>query len=332
MQLRPEQLQTHLQQQLLGWYVLVGEEPLLTIEATDQIRLAARARGFDERLVLHAGADFDWSELYQLSHAPSLFSNQQIIELHLERKPDKTAQEALVACAQAAPPEQCWVVHAQCVDRPAQKTQWFKQFTQHAGLITLWPVRHHELPKWLQQRARQMGLSLTPEAMSLLVDLVDGHLLAAQQELQKLQLLYETQTIDAQIVLESVSDHARFTVFDWINALHHGELARAQRMLDYFQAAGTEPLQLQWMLAREVRIMMALQQQLGQGVAEPQACTMVGLRGPQQASALCAVRRVSAGRWRTLFELLQRIDAAVKGAESLSPWILLGQVVLRWAR
>lgn len=332
MQLRPEQLPQHLQQQMLGWYVLVGEEPLLELEATDQIRQAARTRGFDERLVLHAGADFDWGELYQLSHAPSLFSSQQIIELHLERKPDKAAQEALIACAQDSPAEQCWIVHAQSLDRQAQKTQWFKQWTQHAGLITIWPLRHHEFPKWLQQRARQLHLTLSPEALPMLADLVDGNLLAAQQELQKLALLYPQQTISAEMVVDTVADHARFTVFDWIAALHAGELSRAQRMLDYFQLSGAEPLQLQWLLTREVRMLMALQQQLAQGRTAQQACTAVGLRGPQQAVAMIAAQRLSAGRWRTLFELLQRIDASVKGVEVLNPWLLFGQLVLRWAR
>lgn len=332
MQLRPDQLPQHLSQQLLGWYVLVGEEPLLELEATEQIRQAAKDQGFAERIILHAGADFDWGTLYQLSHAPSLFSSLQIIELYLERKPDKAAQDALVACAQASLPEQCWIVHASCIDRSAQKTQWFKQFSQQAGLITVWPLRHHEFPQWLQQRSRQLGLSLTPEAISLLADLVDGHLLAAQQELLKLQLLYGEQSIDVQTVVESVSDHARFTVFDWIAALHGAELARAQKMLDYFQANGTEPLQLQWMLTREVRALMALQERLAQGESSQQACTSVGIRGPQQRLASAAANRLGANRWRTLFELLQRVDAASKGAEGLSPWLLLGQVVLRWAR
>lgn len=332
MQLRPEQLPQHLQQSLLGWYVLVGDEPLLELEATDQIRQAAQAQGFTERLVLHAGADFDWSELYALSHAPSLFSSKQIIELQLERKPDKTGQEALVACAKESLPEHCWIVHARCIDRSGQNTQWFKQFTHQAGLIAVWPLRSHEFPRWLQQRAQQLGLSLEPEAVALLADLVDGHLLAAQQELQKLKLLYDEQTIDAQTVLESVSDHARFTVFDFIGALHRGELAKAQRMLDYFQASGTEPLQLQWMLTREVRTMMSLQERLARGEPQQQACTSVGLRGPQQAVALAAAERIQPGRWRTLFELLQRVDASVKGVEGLNPWLLLGQLALRWTR
>lgn len=332
MQLRPDQLTQHLQQQLLGWYVLVGDEPLLELEATDHIRQAARAQGFDERLVLHAGADFDWNELYAISHAPSLFSTQQIIELHLVRKPDKAGQEALVASAKASLAEHCWIVHASCIDRSGQNTQWFKQFTQHAGLVAVWPVRSHEFPKWLHQRAQKLGVAIQPDAIAVLADLVDGHLLAAQQELQKLKLLYPEQAIDVQTVIESVSDHARFTIFDLVTALHSANLARAQRILDYLQAGGTEPLQLQWMLTREVRIMMALQERLALGEPSQQACTAVGLRSPQHAIATAAAHRIQAGRWRALFELLQRVDAAVKGVEALNPWLLLGQLALRWTR
>lgn len=332
MDIRPEQLQQHLQQQWQPIYVVTGQEPLLAQEALDQIRQTARTKGYTERQVLHADAQFDWSELVAANQAMSLFSDRQIIEVQLDRKPDKAAQSALLDYAASPNPDNLLLLSAEALDNAARKTKWFRTFAADAGVVTVWPVSRQQLPGWLAARARNHGLQLDQEAIQLLAERVDGNLLAARQELDKLSLLYGTERISAEAVLDAVVDNARFSVFDLVDALHGGNLARSQRILDSLHSEGVEPLMLQWTLAREARTLMALQARLQAGESPQQACQALRIFRQRQPLAQQAASRVRPARWQAIMSLLQRTDAAVKGSETLDPWLLLGQVILRWAR
>ncbi len=332
MDIRPEQLQKHLQQHWQPIYVVTGQEPLLALEALDQVRQAARAKGYNERRVFHADPQFDWSELVAANQAMSLFSDRQIIEVQLERKPDKAAQSALLDYAASPNPDNLLLLSAEPLDSAARKTKWFRTFSAEAGVITVWPVTRQQLPGWLASRAREQGLQLDQEAVQLLAERVDGNLLAARQELDKLSLLYGSEPVSAEAVLEAVVDNARFSVFDLVDALHGGDLARSQRILDSLHSEGVEPLMLQWTLAREVRTVLALQARLQAGESPQQACQALRIFRQRQGLAQQAASRVRPARWQAILSLLQRTDAAVKGSEALDPWLLLGNVVLRWAR
>lgn len=331
MEIKPEQLASHLKQQWLPIYVVTGQEPLLVQEALDQLRQAARERSFNERRVFAVDAQFDWSELHAANQALSLFSEHQILELHLERKPDRSGQQALQEYAQSPNPDNVLIVSAEVLDRAAQKAKWFRTFADQAGIITCWQVKRQELPRWLSTRARQYGLSLTHDATALLAERVDGNLLAARQELEKLALLYDSE-VAAEDILDSVVDNARFTVFDLADALHSGDLGHSQRVLDSLRAEGIEPLIVQWALLRETRLLLSLQERLASG--EPFANAANSLRIFRQRQALIqqSVQRMNAGRLSASLQLLQRTDAAVKGSVSLDPWLLMGQVVLRWCQ
>lgn len=331
MEIKADQLGSHLQSQWLPIYVVTGQEPLLVQEALDLLRQAARDRGYNERRVFPVDPQFDWSELHVANQSLSLFSDNQILELQLERKPDKTGQQALQDYAQSPNSDNVLIVSAEVLDWQAQKTKWFKTFAREAGVITAWPIKRHQLPKWLSQRAGQLGLSLTPDALSLLAERVDGNLLAAKQELEKLALLYEAE-VTAEDILESVVDNARFSVFDLADSIHGGDLGRSQRILDSLRAEGIEPLIVQWALLRETRTLLALQERLADG--EPFAKAASALRIFQQRQGLVqqSLQRMSAGRLNASMQLLQRTDSAVKSSGQLDPWLLMGQVLLRWCQ
>lgn len=331
MDIRLEQLRGHLQEQLLPIYVVTGQEPLLMQEALDQLRQAARERDYGERRVFNADAQFDWSELVAANQALSLFSERQILEIQLERKPDSSGQTALLEYAASPNPDNLLLISAEPLDSAARKTKWFRTFSAQAGVITAWPVSRQQLPGWLAQRARQLDLQLDQAAIQLLAERVDGNLLAARQELDKLALLYAGESVTAETVLEAVVDNARFTVFDLVDALHGGDLGRSQRILDSLYSEGVEPLIIQWTLTREVRTLLALQARLQAGEAPQQACQALRIFRQRQGLAQQAAQRIRPARWQALLTLLQRTEAAAKGTETLSPWLLLGQVVLRWA-
>ncbi|MEX0584261.1 MAG: DNA polymerase III subunit delta [Natronospirillum sp.] len=332
MDIKAEQLDRHLKQNWLPIYVVTGQEPLLVQECLDQLRRSSRAHGCDERQVLQADAQFDWADLLAANQALSLFSAKQIIELHLERKPDKAAQEALLAYAADPNTDNVLLVSAEVMDRAGQKTKWFKTFSAQAGVITAWPVKRQDLPRWLSVRAQQLGLDLSPDALQLLAERVDGNLLAAKQELEKLSLLYDQQRVTAEDILDSVVDNARFSVFDLTDGLHEGDLGRSQRILDSLRSEGVEPLMVQWALTRETRLVLELQQRLQSGESFNQACQALRVFANRQQTLQQAVQRVPSGRWHAILQLLQRTDAAVKGSISLDPWLLMGQVVLRWCQ
>ncbi len=329
MEIRPDQLANHLKQQWLPIYVVAGQEPLLIQETLDQVRQAARERGFNERRVFNVDAQFDWSELHVANQSLSLFSEHQILELQLERKPDRAGQQALQEYAQSPNPDNVLIVSAEVLDRTAQKSKWFKTFSAQAGVITCWPVKRQELPQWLSSRARQLGLTLTGDAIALLAERVDGNLLAARQELEKLALLYDSE-VSAEDILDSVVDNARFSVFDLSDAVHTGDLGRSQRVLDSLRAEGIEPLIVQWALLRETRTLLSLQERLANGEPFNKAANDLRIFRQRQPLIQQSLQRMNAGRLSASLQLLQRTDAAVKGSGSLDPWLLLGQVLLRW--
>lgn len=328
MDINAEQLPAHLKQHWLPIYVVTGQEPLLVQEALDQLRQAARDKGFSERRVFAVDPQFDWSELTVANQSMSLFSDHQILELQLERKPDKAAQTALLEYAASPNPDNVLLVSAEVIDRASQKTKWFRTFTQQAGVITAWPVKRQQLPQWLDKRARTLGLTLTADALALLAERVDGNLLAAQQEIQKLALLYERE-VSADDILDSVVDNARYSVFDLTDALHEGDLGRSQRILDSLKAEGIEPLIVQWALLREARQMLALHARMSQGEPFTQAAQALRIFRQRQPLIQQSMQRVPPGRWQAALQLLQRTESAVKGSDPLDPWLLMGQVLLR---
>lgn len=330
MDIKAEQLAQHLKKPMLPIYVVMGQEPLLVMEALDKLRQHARQAGIGERRVMHVDAQFNWAELIEANQSLSLFSDRLLLELNLERKPDKAGQDVLVEYATSPNPDNILLVNGEGLDRASLKTKWFKSFTANAGVINVWPVKRHELPRWLEQRARALKLSLTTDAAELLAERVDGNLLAARQELDKLALLAEGE-VSAELVLESVVDHARFTVFDLTDAAHSGDLGRAQRILDSLRSEGVEPLMVQWALTREARLAKQIQTRLKDGESLDQACMAMRIMGPRQAPMKQAVQRVKPARWSAIMQLLQRTDAAVKGVDALDPWLLMGQVLLRWS-
>ncbi|MFY0665238.1 MAG: DNA polymerase III subunit delta [Natronospirillum sp.] len=330
MDIKAEQLAQHLSKQFLPIYVVMGQEPLLVLETLDALRQHARKSGVGERRVLQADAQFSWSSLIEANQAMSLFSDRLLLELNLERKPDKAGQDVLQEYAASPNPDNILLVNGTALDRATLKTKWFKTFTAQAGVINVWPIQRQQLPQWLSQRARQLKLTLTPDAAQLLAERVDGNLLAAKQELEKLALLCDGE-VTAELVLDSVVDNARFTVFDLTDAAHTGDLARAQRILDSLRSEGVEPLMVQWALTREARHAVQIQEKVRRGESIDQACMALRIMGPRQGPVKQAVNRIKPARWSTLLQLLQRTDAAVKGSDNLDPWLLMGQVVLRWA-
>ncbi|WP_194792121.1 DNA polymerase III subunit delta [Pseudomonas sp. UFMG81] len=336
MKLAPAQLNKHLQGQLAPVYIVSGDDPLLCQEAADAIRATARQQGYDERQVFSADANFDWGNLLLAGASLSLFAQRRLLELRLPSgKPgDKGAAALMEYCANPAE-DTLLLISLPKLDGSAQKTKWGKALIEgtHCQFIQIWPVDAQQLPQWINQRLSQAGLSAQRDAVDLIAARVEGNLLAAAQEIEKLKLLAEGNQITVETVQAAVADSARFDVFGLVDAILNGEAGHALRMLEGLRGEGVEPPVILWALARELRLLAGLAQQFSQGVPLDKAFSQArppvwDKRRPLVSKAL---QRLSAQRWAMLLQDAQRIDAQIKGQAEGSPWTSLARLSLLMA-
>jgi DNA polymerase-3 subunit delta len=234
-------------------YLVSGDEPLLVGEAADAIRAAARAAGYADRSVFFIDRSFAWDELRHASQSLSLFAERRLFELRMPSgKPDKGAQQ-LAELAERPPPDVVCLVVTDKLDKKAGEAPWVRAVEKQGVWVPVWPVETAALPGWLRTRAKQLRVEIEPAAAQLIVDRVEGNLLAAKQELEKLSLLADGQPISAELVLRSVGDSARYDVFQLAEAAAAGDGARALRVLLGLKSEGVEPTLILWALVREVR-------------------------------------------------------------------------------
>ncbi len=191
MKLNAAQLERQLSNELAPVYVISGDDPLLSGESADLVRRACRAAGSEERQVFHIERSFDWGQLHEASHALSLFAQQRLVELRIPGgKPGDEGGKALLAWLATPPPDTTLLVILPRLDGSAQRTKWAKGLIEHANsrFVQIWPVETHQLPGWMRDRLAAAGLHATPEALDLLSVRVEGNLLEAAQEIEKIKL------------------------------------------------------------------------------------------------------------------------------------------------
>lgn len=253
MKLTSDSLGPHLAQRLLRCYLISGDEPLLVAEAADAVRAQGRRASFSEREVFFMERGADWGEVRAAAGNLSLFGARRLLEIRLPTgKPGTAGAAALVALIEAGDPDTLLLILAPRLDRDAQGSAWVKAAQTHGGWVTVWPVNAERLTGWLRARARQMQLELSDDALALLAERTEGNLLAAHQELQKLQLS-GAGAISAASVLAGVADSARFDVFQLGEAVVGGDAGRALRVLAGLRAEGTEPVLVLWALSKALR-------------------------------------------------------------------------------
>ncbi|MFZ3182838.1 MAG: DNA polymerase III subunit delta [Pseudomonas sp.] len=336
MKLNPAQLSKHLQGNLAPVYVLSGDEHLLCQEAADSIRGAARSQGFSEREVFDVDKSFDWGLLYQAAASLSLFADKRLIELRISSgKPGDKGASALLDYLARPPEDTVLLLSLPKLDGSTQKTKWAKALidSPHSQFVQIWPVESGQLPQWIRQRLAQAGLAASPEAIELIAARVEGNLLAAAQEIEKLKLLAENGQIDATTVQAAVADSARFDVFGLIDAALNGEAAHSQRMLEGLRGEGVESPVILWALARELRLLASIAQQVNSGLPLDKAFSQArppvwDKRRPLISKAL---QRHSASGWNRLLQDAQRIDAQIKGQAAGDPWNGLSRLALLMA-
>lgn len=329
MELTPERLVAQLDNETLRpAYLIAGAEPLRVLEAADAIRARARAQGIGEREIFDVDARFDWNLLEASLHAPSLFSAQRLLEVRLPSgKPGTEGAKALAAFCADPPPDVVLLVTCEEWSRQ-HGGKWSEAIARVGHVVVAWPVKAHELPEWIERRMRARGLRADRDAVQVLAERVEGNLLAAAQEIDKLALLDEGATIDAARMESLVADAARFDVFRLVDAAMNGQGAHAARMLAGLRAEGIAVPALLGMVAMELQRAAALAQVQARGgnlVAEFKAQR---IWDSKQAAYKRALARHDAARWDEFVARIGRVDRAAKGRGEGDPWQQLERILL----
>ncbi len=330
MKLYPDKLEAALKKVLLPVYFFSGDEPLQLGEAADAVRRAAREQGFTEREVMHAEKGFDWNELLMASNAMSLFAEKRVIDLRLPSgKPGKDGGAALVEYAGRPPEDTVLLISSGKVDKCSQSAKWYTALDKVGATLQVWPVEAPEMPRWLDQRLRTRGLQPEQDAVRIIAERVEGNLLAAAQEVDKLVLLNGEGALSAEQVEAAVADSARFDVFGLVDAALEGDTTRSTRMLDGLRGEGVEPILVLWSLTRELRSLadMAAQIESGKGVDGVLARVWGKRKGPVKAALL----RHNRARWQQMLRRAARLDRVIKGAAAGNAWDELLQLTLLMA-
>ena len=278
MQLRPDQLAAALARGLRPLYTVHGDEPLLAQEAGDLIRQAARDAGYGERKVFSVtGAHFDWSSLLGASLAMSLFAERQLIEIRIPGgKPGKDGSEALQRYCETLSDDVITLIHLPRLDRQQLSSAWFSALDGAGVTVRVEAVERHALPQWIARRLAAQGQRVQDgdagaQTLSFFADRVEGNLLAAHQELQKIALLYPPGVLSFEQIEAAVLNVARYDVFKFAEAVLAGQTARVLRMLDGLRAEGEAPVLVHWTLAEDIRALKRVKDALSQGKPMPVA-------------------------------------------------------------
>ncbi|NLW95777.1 MAG: DNA polymerase III subunit delta [Xanthomonadaceae bacterium] len=335
MELKPDRLAAQLAAEpLRPVYLVAGPEPLLVLEAADAIRAHARANGYGEREVFDAdGRDFAWSSLEQSFRAPSLFSARRLLELRLPGgRPGKEGAEVLSGyCAQ--PPEDVVLLVTAGDWSQKHAGKWSEAIARAGHFVHAPLVRPHELERWLESRLRQRGVRADHGAVQRLAERVQGNLLAAAQEVDKLALLADGAPLDAARMESLVADAARFDVFRLVDAALNGNAAQAARMLAGLRAEGEAVPALMGMVVMELNRVAALARVQARGGNLAAEFRAQRVWESKQAVYRRALARHPAPRWERFVALAGGVDRIAKGRVRLGEepgdaWLALERLLV----
>lgn len=319
--LSPDQLQSALERGLSSLYVVHGEESLLVLESVDAICQVGRRQGYDERQVLTVEQGFDWSQLTDAMSSVSLFASLKLLELRIPTgKPGTEGGDALQRLAATPPDDTVSIVVLPRLEKPQLQSKWFLALEKVATVVEAKLVGRTELPGWVGRRIRGQGQSFAPGALAFFCGRVEGNLLAAKQELDKLGLLYPKGELGLEQVREAVANVARFDVFHLSEAWLAGDIARVVRMLDGLVAEGESPVLVLWSFTEDVRMLLRLRQGLKEQRSVRDLARELRLWGEKQKLAEPALRRIGPRRLMSALNDCARIDQQIKGILPGDPW------------
>jgi DNA polymerase-3 subunit delta len=344
---RPAQLTAALAKPLPPAVLLAGEEPLLIQEALDAVRAAAKKQNYSERVALTVEAGFRWQQVIDECASMSLFAERRVIEVHMPKGPNghkrgkgedsgddeaggkaEDGAKALVALMAKPARDILLVVVTGTLDKRGRESAWYQALDAQGLSLYAWPVKPEELTGFIEQRAASHQLSLAPEAVALLAERTEGNLLACAQDIAKLALLFPSQTVSAEALLQAVADSSRFEAFDLIDKMLTGDATGAVHALERLREEGVNALELVGALAYALRTWAAAGAALARTRELHTALAQAKLFGPRAKPYEVALRRGRGFSPAGGLVRLARVDASVKSGQESAAWEDLLALVL----
>ncbi|MBC3928018.1 DNA polymerase III subunit delta [Undibacterium sp. CY21W] len=314
MQLRFDALDGHLAKTLAPLYVITSDEHLLALEAADKVRRAAKAQGFYEREILTVERSFKWGALLAANQSQSLFGDKKLIDLRIPTgKPGKDGGQALQDYVANLSPDNLTLITLPKLDWATQKAAWVSSLQQAAVYIDIPLVERHHLPNWISQRLALQQQSADRQSLDFIADRVEGNLLAAHQEIQKLALLHPAGKLSFEQIHDAVLNVARYDVFKLNEAMLAGDVARLSRMLNGLKGEGEALPLVLWAMAEEIRTLLKLKSGMQQGRPLSALLKEYRIWGPREKLMDPALRRVSLQTLQTALQEASQVDKMVKG-------------------
>lgn len=301
-------------------YLLAGEEHLLLLEAADAIRARARQLAYEDREVYEVESGFDWNDLARAGASLSLFGSRRVIDLRLPTgKPGKDGSEAIIAFVERPPPDTVLLITSTQWSK-AHETAWVDAVERAGAFVPFWPLRAQDLPGWIAARAIKAGLKLSNDAVALLIERVEGNLLAAAQEIEKLTLLSAGRMLDAAALEELVADSARFDVFGLADAALSGDTVRALRIVAALKAEGEQVPQLLSWIVTQLNIMVRLTGAVESGQSADAALRNERVWQSRFGLYRSAMTRGRVAFWEAMLALATRVERVGKGRAAGDAW------------
>jgi DNA polymerase-3 subunit delta len=314
--------------------MVFGDETLLALESGDRIRAAARAAGYAEREVLVVDTGFKWADLAFVASSQSLFAARKLLELRIPSgKPGTDGSAALQSYCRALPPDTITLVQLPAVDWRAQKASWFEALEGAGVAVEARVVTRKALPQWLAGRLKAQKQDADPETLDFIADRVEGNLMAAFQEVQKLALLFPPGRIAFEQVRDAVLDVARYDVFNLGETMLEGDPLRLSRMMDGLRGEGAAPPLALWSLSEEIRAIGKVVRGAAEGKPVSTLVREARVRGPAHQRLMESnYARYSLGQVAAALRHAAAIDRIIKGLAKGDVWDELLQLALRFAR
>ncbi len=331
MRIKLEQLPQQLQKQIAPLYTLSGNEPLLILEAAGSIRAYARQQGYTERELFTVDQHFDWTELRNAGNNLSLFGERKIMDIRIPTgKPGREGGKALEAYCAALPPDTLTLITLPRIDRQGQASKWFKALETAGTMIPVYPVERDQLPGWIGQRLTRQQQKADASTLQFLADQVEGNLLAAYQEIQKLALLYPAGNLTFDQVKDVVLNVARYDVYQLSDAMITGDTARFQRILIGLQGEGTAPLLILATLSEQIRQLIIIRKGLDNNQPPGQLLQTARIWGERQKSVIAAAKHINLQALMHGLADAAEIDRMIKGVAQGDAWEALLQLGLHF--
>lgn len=331
MRIKLEQLPQHLQKQPAPLYVLFGNEPLLILEAADSIRTHARQQGYTERTLFTVDQHFDWPDLLNAGNNLSLFGDRKIMDIRIPSgKPGKEGGKAIETYCSALPPDTVTLITLPRIDKQGQASKWFKTLENTSVMVAIYTIERNQLPAWIGQRLVRQQQKTDAATLQFLADQVEGNLLAAHQEIQKLALLYPDGHLTFDQVKDVVLNVARYDAYQLSDTMTAADPIRYSRILNGLQGEGTAPLLILATLSEQIRQLIIIRKGLDNDQPAAQLLQTARIWGDRQKSVLTAAKRVSLQSLTQGLSHAARIDRIIKGIDQGDIWDELLQLGLRF--